>query len=67
MLPRQHDLVHVDMYIVGLGVTTNSTTPLHLTESKGLSQSVFHGAAEIRFCMGSIDLMDLKRLDPINE
>lgn len=55
------------MYIVGLGVTTNSTTPLHLTESKGLSQSVFHGAAEIRFCMGSIDLMDLKRLDPINE
>lgn len=26
-----------------------------------------HSASEIRLCMGSIDLMDLKRLDPINE
>lgn len=33
----------------------------------GVAVQHLHGSSGIRLCMGSIDLMDLKRLDPINE
>lgn len=52
-----------------LHISQNTPAELDFRVQKGLHVPVqhLHGASKIRLCMGSIDLMDLKRIDPINE